>query len=103
MLRVALAGLLEEARVVLVQLLAHDRVGVLQDLELLGAHRADDANRQAGARERLTVHDVLGQAQRQAQFAHLVLEKVVERLDEIEVHALGERDKVCLLYTSRCV
>ena len=35
MLAVALAGLLEQARVVGVQLLAHDGVGVLQDLELL--------------------------------------------------------------------
>jgi len=61
---VALAGLLEQARVVGVQLLAHDGVGVLQDLQLLGAHCADDADGQARARERLAVHDVLGQAQR---------------------------------------
>lgn len=34
------------------------------------------------------------QAERQTKRADLVLKEVVERLDEVEVHALGERDQV---------
>ena len=64
--------------------------------ELLGAHRADDADGQARARERLTEHDVLRQAQRQTELADLILEEVVKRLDQIEVHAIGERDEVVM-------
>ena len=40
---VALAGLLVHADVVGVQLLAHDSIGVFQNLQLLARHRADDA------------------------------------------------------------
>ena len=93
-LAVALAGLLEQALVVGVQLLAHDGVGVLQDLQLLGVHVADDADGQTRAREGLAVHDAVGQPERRAQRPHLVLEEVVQRLDEVEVHALGERNEV---------
>ena len=32
------------------------------------------------------------QAERQTKCADLVLKEVIERLDEVEVHALGERD-----------
>lgn len=47
-LGVALAGLLKQTLVVGVELLAHDGVGVLEDLELLLVDRADDADGQAG-------------------------------------------------------
>ena len=95
-LGVALAGLLEEALVVGVKLLAHDGVGALQDLQLLLVHRTDDADGQAGAGERLAEDDVLGQAKGQTQRADLVLEEVVKRLDEVKAHALGEGDEVVM-------
>ena len=120
-------------RVVGVELLAHDSVSVLEDLELLLVDRADDADGKTRARERLAEHDVTRQSERQTKRADLVLKEVVERLNKVEVHALGERDQVvmaldsgrlaarlasaglddvgvdsalsqvCLLYTSRCV
>lgn len=43
-LGVALAGLLKQTLVVGIQLLAHDSVGVLENLELLFVDRADDAD-----------------------------------------------------------
>ena len=56
-------------------LLAHDRVGAAQDLELLVRDVADDAHGEARARERLAVHDLVGQAELGADRAHLVLEQ----------------------------
>lgn len=47
-LGVALAGLLKQALVVGVELLAHDSVGVLEDLELLLVDCTDDADGQTG-------------------------------------------------------
>ena len=71
-------------------LLDHDRVGLLQDLDALGRDRADDAHREPRARERLAPHDLLGQPELLADRAHLVLEQVAQRLDELEVHVVGE-------------
>ena len=96
MLGVALAGLLKQALVVGIELLAHDGVGILEDLELLLVDRADDADGQTRAWERLTEHDVTRQAQCQTKRADLVLKEMVERLNEVEVHALGERDQVVM-------
>ena len=59
-------------------------------------HVADDADGQTRPREGLAVHDVVGQPERGAQRAHLVLEEVVERLDQIEMHALGERNQIMM-------
>ena len=95
-LGVALAGLLKQTLVVSIQLLAHDSVGVLEDLELLLIDRTDNADGQTRARERLAEHDMTRQAQRQTKRADLVLKEVIERLDEVEVHALGERDQVVM-------
>lgn len=47
-LGVALAGLLKQTLVVGVELLAHDSVGVLENLELLLVDRTDDADGQTG-------------------------------------------------------
>ena len=56
----------------------------------LGRDRADDAHREPGPGERLAPHDLLGQAELLADRAHLVLEQVAQRLDELEVHVVGE-------------
>ena len=47
------------------------------------------------------MHDVVGQPQRRAQRTHLVLEEVVERLDQIEMHAVGEGDQVVVALDGR--
>ena len=68
----------------------HDLVGVAEHVEPLGRDVADDADREAGAGERVTPDDVLGQAERFADLADLVLEQVAERLDELEAEFLGQ-------------
>ena len=50
----------------------------------------DDPHREAGTRERLALHDLLGQPELGAHLPDLVLEQVAERLDELELHLLGE-------------
>ncbi len=94
MLAVAFASLLEQALVVGVQLFSHDGVRVLEDGELLWRYLADDADGETGAGERLTVDHLGGKAQADAELADLVLEEVIKRLDEVEVHALREGNQV---------
>ena len=66
-----------------VDLLANDRVGMLQDRDPLGRDLADDPHRQTRARERLAPDDLVGQAELVAEPAHLVLEQAAQRLDEL--------------------
>ena len=73
---------------------ARSRRRARSSLELLVRDVADDAHGEARTRERLAVHDLVGQAELGADGADLVLEERLERLDEVEVHALGERDEV---------
>ena len=54
-----LAASLEQLLVIGIQLLAHDRIRILQDLEFLGRHLADDADCKSWSRERLAMHDVI--------------------------------------------
>ena len=71
-------------------LLEQHGVGVAQDVEPLARHLADDADREPRPRERLAPHHPLGQAELLADAAHLVLEDQPQRLDELEVHVLGQ-------------
>ena len=65
-------------------LVDHDPVRLAQRLEPLGGHLADDPDREARARERLALDHRLRQAQLLADLAHLVLEQVAQRLDQLE-------------------
>ena len=40
------------------------------------------------------MHDVVGQPERRAQRAHLVFEEVVQRLNQVEMHALREGNQI---------
>ena len=82
-------------------LLAHNGVGVFQNLKLLRIHRANDADSKTRAGERLTEHDVLRQPQRQTQLTHLVLKEVIQGLNEIKVHALREGNEVMVALDGR--
>jgi hypothetical protein len=53
-------------------------------------HRADDADGEAGPGERAAAAPSVRQAQLLADLAHLVLEQVAQRLDELEAEVLGE-------------
>src|SRR5829696_8450420 len=71
-------------------LLLEDRVGGAEDVEALPVHlAADDADRQAGAREGLAPDEALGQAELGADRADLVLEEQPQRLDQLELEVLG--------------
>ena len=72
------------------QLLAGDGVRGAQGLQALGGHLTDDADPEAGARERLALHDPGRQAELGADGADLVLEQRAQRLDERELQVVGE-------------
>src|SRR4029077_16795369 len=68
----------------MLDLVDDDPVGIAEDLEALGGDLTQAANRKARARERLPVHHLLRHPELDADRAHLVLEQVAERLDELE-------------------
>ena len=76
------------------ELLAGDQVGGAQDVQALARDLANDADAQAGAREGLAIHQVVGQAQLAADRAHLVLEQGAQGLDQLEGHVLGQATHV---------
>src|SRR5262249_53928860 len=53
-----------------------------------------DVPSRAGARERLAPHHVARQTELETELADLVLEQLAERLDERELHALGQATDV---------
>ena len=72
-------------------LLLEDGVGLAEDLETLLVHlAADDADRQAGAREGLAPDHPVGEAELGGDRPDLVLEQHPQRLDEVEVEVVGE-------------
>ena len=71
------------------ELLEEDRVGLAQHLEPLARDLAEDAHREAGAGERVPPDDRLGQAELAAERAHLVLEQLAQRLDQLELMRSG--------------
>ena len=72
------------------QLLDEDGVGALQQLGVIAVHLAEDAHAQARARERMAEHHLARQAEREAELAHLVLEQLAQRLEQLEVQRLGQ-------------
>ena len=54
------------------------------------SHLADYPNRQARAGERLAKDHAFGQSKRQARFARLVLEQILERLHQLHSHVFGQ-------------
>src|SRR6266513_1020402 len=72
------------------QFLDEDRIGLAQKIGVCPVHLAEDAHAQAGARERMADHHLARQAERQAEFAYLVLEQLAQRLEKPEVQRLGQ-------------
>ena len=71
-----------------VDLLAHDGVGLAQRLQAIAGDGAEAANAQAGAGEGLALDHVLGQAELTADHAHLVL---VQQLDGLAPARTADR------------
>ena len=51
---------------------------------------AEDAHAEARPRERMAEHHLARQAEREAELAHLVLEQLAQRLEQLEVQRLGQ-------------
>lgn len=82
-----LAGLVVPAGVV--QLLDEDGVGLAQDVGVLLLHLAEDAHAQARPREGVTVDHVVGQAELDAELAHLVLEQLAQHSTSLSFMVSG--------------
>ena len=67
----------------LCDLLAVDSVGILYNAYLLRGYLADDTYTETRARERLTVYEILRQAELEADTTNLILEEEAQRLDDL--------------------
>ena len=72
------------------QLVDEDRVGAAQQIGVLALHLAQDAHAEARARERMAVDHLARQAELQPELAHLVLEELAQRLEQLQVQRLGQ-------------
>ena len=72
------------------ELLAEDRVGLADCLKSVARDCADAADAEAGTGERLTINHAVGQAERLADAAYLVLIEELYRLDELESDVIGK-------------
>ena len=71
------------------ELFAEDRVGFSQRLETVAGDRAEAADAESRARERLAIYHVVGQAERLADDSYLVLIEELHGLDELEPEVFG--------------
>ena len=69
-------------------------VGIAENFELVRGDVAHHPHPEAGAGKGLAPDHLLGQAQRGAHLADLVLEELAQRLDELELHASGQATDV---------
>ncbi|MPM59468.1 hypothetical protein SDC9_106310 [bioreactor metagenome] len=81
--------------------LDHDGVGFAQDVERRLGHRADVTDRQPRTRERLAHHYILGQAELASDFAHFVLEQVVQGFEQFEFQVLGQSAHIVVAFDQR--
>src|SRR5690606_9313216 len=80
-------GVVEPGLAYLVEI---DGVGLAQDLELVAGDAAGNADGKPRPRERMAADEAVRQAELAAERAHLVLEELAQRLDQLHVHALGQ-------------
>ena len=74
------------------------KVHFLQNSDLFGGHITQNTNAQAGAGERMTTQQRLGQAQRPANRPNLVFEKRIERLHHVQFHEIGQAPHVVVRF-----
>ncbi len=78
-----------------------DRVRFPEEPRRLFVHGAEDPHGETGTGERLAAHARLAQTELAAEPAHLVLEQLAQRLDELHVHPLGETAHVVVALDRR--
>ena len=72
------------------QSLDEDIVGILQDANLFGSNRSEDADRKTWAWEGMTTNQMVWNAQLTAYSTYFVLEEPLQRFAQLEVHFLGQ-------------
>ena len=72
------------------QLFQKDGVGLAQHGQVFAPHLAEHAHRETRAGKGMASDQRLGQAERQAQLAHFVLEQIAQRFQQAQVHALRQ-------------
>src|SRR5262249_57283980 len=83
-------------------LLDIDVVGAAQDVELFPRDLAGTSDGQPRAGKRMPADESLRQAELAAERAHLVLEQLAQRLDQLHVRAFGQpADVVMRFYPDR--
>ena len=80
----------------------HNFVSVLQRCNSVGSDFTDDANTEAGPRERLTPHDLIGQTNFDSDFAHFVLEQRTQWFGEFQCHVVGKPANIVMALDDRC-
>ena len=83
------------------QLLDEDRVGPLQQRRVFTPDLAEDTDAEAGPGERVTIDHLARQAERDAEFADLVLEQFAQRLQQLQVQRLGQAADVVMALDRR--
>src|SRR5262249_45040436 len=79
-------------------LLDIDVVGAAQDVELFPRDLAGATDGQPRAGKRMPADESLRQAELAAERAHLVLEQLAQRLDQLHVHSLGQPADVLMRF-----
>ena len=82
----------------IMQFLDKDAVGFLEQFDLFGCDVAEYSHAEAGAGERVPLEDFVGNAEVFADQTDLVFEKLRERLDELQVHFLGQAADVVVRF-----
>ena len=75
-----------------------DVVGLAQYFQFFGGDFAGDSNGETGARKRMPFKEGFGQSEFGAEAADFVLEEGAQRLNEFEVHALGQASDVVVAF-----
>ncbi|MEY5025724.1 MAG: hypothetical protein RLZZ244_1252 [Verrucomicrobiota bacterium] len=82
--------------------LGHDNgVGFAQDAEALCGDVPEDADGEAGSRERLAVNDFLWESELGSDLADFVLEEFAQGFDELELHVFGKSADVVMALDER--
>src|SRR5690606_10280106 len=72
------------------QLVDEDGIGRPQEIRILLRDLSENAYAQSRPRERMAIHHLARQAQLDTELAHLVLEQLPERFEELQIHLLGK-------------
>src|SRR5690606_21315484 len=75
-----------------------DSVGFAQNVAAFLGHFSGDANRKAGAGERMAANEYFGQTKLAAKFADFILEQFAQRFDQLHIHAFGKTADIMMRF-----